>query len=209
MPSFDAVSEVDKHELTNAVDQASRDLGNRYDLRGTDARFELEDNVITQYAPTEHQLDQLLEMLKIRLAGRHIDLRAVEVGEVLTNLAGSRREITIKQGLEQAQAKKINAEADANVLRTVGEAEAAKTEAVGAAEAGARNERADAASGRWRSCRVVSSERAGEEDIRSSSIRLTSRGAPPLAFPLIVARSFDACHAFLALKVHPMWAFAP
>ena len=107
MPSFDAVSEVDKHELTNAVDQASRDLGNRYDLRGTDARFELEDKVITQYAPTEHQLDQLLEMLKIRLAGRHIDLRAVEVGEVLTNLAGSRREITIKQGLEQAQAKKI------------------------------------------------------------------------------------------------------
>ncbi len=107
MPSFDAVSEVDKHELTNAVDQASRDLGNRYDLRGTDARFELEDNVITQYAPTEHQLDQLLEMLKIRLAGRHIDLRAVEVGDVLTNLAGSRRAITIKQGLEQAQAKKI------------------------------------------------------------------------------------------------------
>lgn len=108
MPSFDVISEVDKHELTNAIDQARRDLGNRYDLRGTDARFEQEeDNVITQFAPTEYQLDQLLEMLRLRLAGRHIDLRCIELGDVETNLAGSRRKITIKQGIEQAQAKKI------------------------------------------------------------------------------------------------------
>ncbi len=81
MPSFDVISEVDKHELTNAIDQARRDLGNRYDLRGTDARFEQEDvNVITQFAPTEYQLDQLLEMLRLRLAGRHIDLRCIELG---------------------------------------------------------------------------------------------------------------------------------
>lgn len=107
MPSFDIVSEVDKHELTNAVDQAKRDLGNRYDLRGTDARFEHEGNVITQFAPSEYQLDQLLEMLKLRLAGRKIDLRCIELGDVETNLAGARRTITIKQGIEQAQAKKI------------------------------------------------------------------------------------------------------
>lgn len=108
MPSFDVISEVDKHELTNAIDQARRDLGNRYDLRGTDARFEQEDdNVITQFAPTEYQLDQLLEMLRLRLAGRHIDLRCIELGDVETNLAGARRKITIKQGIEQAQAKKI------------------------------------------------------------------------------------------------------
>ncbi|WP_022977547.1 MULTISPECIES: YajQ family cyclic di-GMP-binding protein [Nevskia] len=108
MPSFDVISEVDKHELTNAIDQARRDLGNRYDLRGTDARFEQEDdNVITQFAPTEYQLDQLLEMLRLRLAGRHIDLRCIELGDVETNLAGARRKITIKQGIEQLQAKKI------------------------------------------------------------------------------------------------------
>jgi uncharacterized protein YajQ (UPF0234 family) len=107
MPSFDIVSEVDKHELTNAVDQASRDLGNRYDLRGTDARFEKVDNVITQFAPSEYQLDQLLDMLRLRLAGRKIDLRCIELGEVQTNLAGARRTVTIKQGIEQAQAKKI------------------------------------------------------------------------------------------------------
>jgi cyclic-di-GMP-binding protein len=107
MPSFDIVSEVDKHELTNAVDQAKRDLGNRYDLRGTDARFEHDENVITQFAPSEYQLDQLLDMLRLRLSGRGIDLRSIELGDVETNLAGARRTITIKQGIEQAQAKKI------------------------------------------------------------------------------------------------------
>jgi uncharacterized protein YajQ (UPF0234 family) len=107
MPSFDIVSEVDKHELTNAFDQAKRDLDNRYDLRGTTARFELDGYVITQHAPSEYQLEQLLDMLHKRLAGRGIDLRAVEAGDVETNLAGARQAITIKQGIEQAQAKKI------------------------------------------------------------------------------------------------------
>ena len=118
MPSFDVISEVDKHELTNAIDQARRDLGNRYDLRGTDARFEQEDdNVITQFAPTEYQLDQLLEMLRLRLAGRHIDLRCIELGDVETNLAGARRKITIKQGIEQLQAKKIIAKIKEDKLK--------------------------------------------------------------------------------------------
>ncbi|MBV8063222.1 MAG: YajQ family cyclic di-GMP-binding protein [Nevskia sp.] len=107
MPSFDIVSKVDKHELTNAVDQAKRELEKRYDLRGTDARFELEEYVITQFAPSEYQLDQLLDMLKPRLAGRGIDLKAIDLGEVETNLAEARRKITIKQGIEQVQAKKI------------------------------------------------------------------------------------------------------
>lgn len=107
MPSFDIVSKVDKHELTNAVDQAKRELEKRYDLRGTNARFELEEYVITQFAPSEYQLDQLLDMLKPRLAGRGIDLKAIDLGEIETNLAESRRKITIKQGIEQAQAKKI------------------------------------------------------------------------------------------------------
>jgi uncharacterized protein YajQ (UPF0234 family) len=107
MPSFDIVSKVDKHELTNAVDQASRDLGNRYDLRGTNSRFELEESVVTQFAPSEYQLEQLLDMLKPRLAGRGIDLRCLELGEVESNLAEARRKITIKQGIEQVEAKKI------------------------------------------------------------------------------------------------------
>ena len=117
MPSFDIVSKVDKHELTNAVDQAKRELTNRYDLRGTSARFELEEYVITQFAPSEYQLDQLLDMLRPRLAGRGIDLRAIELGEIESNLAESRRKITIKQGIEQAQAKKIAAKLKESKLK--------------------------------------------------------------------------------------------
>ena len=107
MPSFDIVSEVDKHEMTNAVDQAKRDLENRYDLRGTGASFSLEGFVVSMTAPSEFNLEQMTEMLHKRLAGRGIDLRALEAGDVETNLAGARQKITIKQGIEQPQAKKI------------------------------------------------------------------------------------------------------
>ena len=107
MPSFDIVSQVNAHELTNAVDQAKRELGNRYDLRGTNARIELEGYVITVAAPAEFQLKQVVDILKPRLAARHIDLRAMDAGPVETNLAEARQKITIKQGIEQVNAKKI------------------------------------------------------------------------------------------------------
>ena len=107
MPSFDIVSKVDQHELVNAVDQAKRKLEDRYDLRGTGASFELDGNVITQRSANEFQHKQILEILRERLAGRHIDLRCLDLGEVETNLAGLRQKITVKEGIEQAQAKKI------------------------------------------------------------------------------------------------------
>lgn len=107
MPTFDVVSQVDKHELTNAIDQAKRDLENRYDLRGTNAGFELDGYVVTQTAPSEYHLEQLLEILHRRLAGRGIDLRCVDPADPEINLAGARQKVTIKQGIEQAQAKKI------------------------------------------------------------------------------------------------------
>ena len=107
MPSFDVVSEVDKHELQNAVDQAKRDLEHRFDLRGTGAKFELEESVITQSAASEFQLQQLTDILHKRLGGRGIDIRSLDEGDVDTNLAGARQKITVKQGIEQAQAKKI------------------------------------------------------------------------------------------------------
>ena len=107
MPSFDIVSQVNQHELTNAVDQAKRELGNRYDLRGTNARIELEGYVITVAAPAEFQLKQVVDILKPRLAARHIDLRAMDPGPVETNLAEARQKITIKQGIEQVNARKI------------------------------------------------------------------------------------------------------
>ncbi|MGQ0619708.1 MAG: YajQ family cyclic di-GMP-binding protein [Panacagrimonas sp.] len=107
MPSFDVVSQVDKHELTNAVDQANRDLSNRFDFRGSDARFVLEEFVITQSGKSEFQLEQMIDILRKRLAGRGIDLRAIEVADPEVNLAGARQKITVKQGIEQPIAKKI------------------------------------------------------------------------------------------------------
>jgi cyclic-di-GMP-binding protein len=117
MPSFDAVSKVDIHELTNAVDQARRELDKRYDLRGSGARFELEGFVISQFAQNEYQLKQLLDILRLRLAARGIDLRCLELGDIETNLAEARRKITVKQGIEQAAAKKLIAQLKASKLK--------------------------------------------------------------------------------------------
>jgi cyclic-di-GMP-binding protein len=109
MPSFDIVSEVDTHELTNAVDQANRELTTRFDFKGVDASFERDDNVITMAAPSEFQLQQMTDILRARLAARKIDTRCLDFGDVDTNLAGARQKITVKQGIERELAKKIGA----------------------------------------------------------------------------------------------------
>ena len=107
MPSFDVVSEVDSHELTNAIDQASRELTTRFDFKGVEATFELDDKDINQTAPSEFQLKQMEDILRARLIARGIDVRCLEFGEVLTNLAGARQKVTVQQGIEQKLAKKI------------------------------------------------------------------------------------------------------
>ena len=107
MPSFDVVSKVDAHELDNAVNQAVRELDKRYDLRGSGARLVLQDYVITLHAQNEFQLGQLLDILRLRLAARGIDARCLELGDVETNLAAARRALTVRQGIEQAVAKKL------------------------------------------------------------------------------------------------------
>ena len=108
MPSFDVVSKLDLHELTNAVDQANRELANRFDFKGTDAVFERsEETVVTLKAPAEFQLKQMLEILKQRLASRHIDIRCAEIADPEVNLATARQNVTLKQGIEQPLAKDI------------------------------------------------------------------------------------------------------
>ncbi len=109
MPSFDVVSEVDKHELTNAVDQANRELTTRFDFKGVDATFVLEEDVISQSAPSDFQLQQMTDILRARLSARKIDTKSLEFGDVETNVAGARQKITVKQGIEQKIAKKIAA----------------------------------------------------------------------------------------------------
>ncbi|WP_240126593.1 YajQ family cyclic di-GMP-binding protein [Thermomonas alba] len=109
MPSFDIVSEVDIHELTNAVDQANRELATRFDFKGVAAKFVREDAVITQSAPSEFQLQQMTDILRARLVARKIDVRCLEFGDIETNLAGARQKVTVKQGIERELAKKLQA----------------------------------------------------------------------------------------------------
>ena len=101
MPSFDIVSEVDTHELTNAIDQANRELSTRFDFKGVDAKFERDDAVVTQSAPSEFQLQQMTDILRARLIARKIDARCLDFGDVETNVAGVRQKITVKQGIER------------------------------------------------------------------------------------------------------------
>ncbi len=107
MPSFDIVSEVDTHELTNAVDQANRELSTRFDFKGVEASFVLDDKLITQSAPSEFQLQQMTDILRARLIARKIDARCLEFGDIDTNLAGARQKITVKQGIERELEKNI------------------------------------------------------------------------------------------------------
>src|SRR5208337_2205661 len=73
MPSFDVVSEIDTHELTNAVDQAIRELSQRFDFKDTGAAFELEETTVSMSAPADFQLKQMLDILKLKIAKRGID----------------------------------------------------------------------------------------------------------------------------------------
>ena len=110
MPSFDVVSEVDKHELTNAVDQANRELTTRFDFKGVDAKFVLEEEkLIKLSAPSDFQITQMADILKRRLCARKIDFRCLEFGDIETNLGGARQSVTVKQGIEQKLAKQIAA----------------------------------------------------------------------------------------------------
>jgi uncharacterized protein YajQ (UPF0234 family) len=107
MPSFDAVSELNAHEVTNAIDQANRELAQRCDFKDTGARFDLKEFTVTLHAEVEFQLKQMLEILKGRLAKRGIDLVCLEVKEPHTNLAAAQQEVILKHGIDQETGKKI------------------------------------------------------------------------------------------------------
>ena len=107
MPSFDIVSKLDDHEMTNAVDQANRELDKRFDFKGSGATFELNDGVVTLKAAAEFHLKQMQDILLQRLSARGIDVRCVDIADPDVNLATARQNVTLKQGIEQALAKKI------------------------------------------------------------------------------------------------------
>ncbi len=107
MPSFDIVSELNQHEVANGVDQASREVDTRFDFRGSDAKFELKDKVITLSAQTDYQLKQMLEMLSQRLAKRGIDVKCMQVGDPVTTLSTAKQVVTLREGIEGELGKKV------------------------------------------------------------------------------------------------------
>jgi len=107
MPSFDTVSELNAHEVANAVDQANRELGQRFDFKDTGAVFELEEFTVKMRAQVEFQLKQMLEILKLRLSKRGIDLSCLEVKDPVVNLAAAVQDVVLKQGIDQEIGKKL------------------------------------------------------------------------------------------------------
>ena len=110
MPSFDTVSELDGHEVTNAVDQANRELEQRFDFRGTGATYSREAKepfVITLKAQAEFQLKQMLDILRLRLSKRGIDVNCMEVKDVDTNLGGARQNVVLKHGIDKDNGREI------------------------------------------------------------------------------------------------------
>jgi len=107
MPSFDIVSEVDHHEVANAVDQANREVATRFDFKGTDSSFELDGNRIALRTESEFQLDQMLDVLYSKLSKRGIDLEGVEADEPEIGAKTATRNVTIREGIDTDMAKKM------------------------------------------------------------------------------------------------------
>ena len=107
MPSFDVVSEFDPHEATNAIDQANREVGNRFDFKGTGAKYTLDNAEVTLEAETDFQLRQMLDILTDKLSRRGIDVGCMKVHD--PDLAGNRarQRVELRQGIDRDLAKRI------------------------------------------------------------------------------------------------------
>jgi uncharacterized protein YajQ (UPF0234 family) len=117
MPSFDIVSEVNLHEIANAVDQTNREIGTRFDFKGTDTRVEHKDAVITIHADNEFQIRQALDILHTKMAKRGIDIAALSEGKIETTINKASLAITVQQGIDQDSARKLVKDIKATKLK--------------------------------------------------------------------------------------------
>mgnify|MGYP003120296094 CR=1 FL=1 len=106
MPSFDVVSEVDTHELTNAVDQANKEVSTRFDFKGTDASFELAQHEVVLSGESTFQLGQMLDIFRIKLSRRGVDVDCMDVQKAEKTGLRVRQKVIIKEGLDSESAKK-------------------------------------------------------------------------------------------------------
>lgn len=131
MPSFDIVSEVDMHELTNAIDQANREIGNRYDFKGTDAKVTEKDNVITMEAQVKFQIGQMYEVVAQRMAKRGIDLDCVEKGKINESNNRATQDLMIRQGINADIGKQITKVIKASKLKVQAQIQGEKVRVTG------------------------------------------------------------------------------
>ena len=108
MPSFDVVSEVDTHELSNAIDQANREIGNRFDFKGSNAKITLKENVVSLEAEVEFQIKQIYDVVTQKMAKRGSDLECVSKGKLVEANKRATQDITINQGISTDIGKKIS-----------------------------------------------------------------------------------------------------
>ena len=107
MPSFDIKSEIDKHELTNAVDQANRVLKNRFDFKDADAEFKLNDNSILLTAKEDFYIKQMASVLQEAIAKRKMDIRILKPGKIEISNNTARQTIELQEGIDRELAKSI------------------------------------------------------------------------------------------------------
>ena len=107
MPSFDVVSEVDHHELANALDQANREIGTRYDFKGSGAAIEQSGNLLTLEAESEFQIKQMVPILKEKMSKRGIDVDCLEFGGLVEMNRRASQEVTVREGLDTDTARKM------------------------------------------------------------------------------------------------------
>jgi uncharacterized protein YajQ (UPF0234 family) len=107
VPSFDIVSEVDMHEVTNAVDQANRELLKRFDFKNTKARFDLEGDQVTLCAPNEFQVKQMFDILLDRFAARRLDTRSLLTSPPQSNVSETSQLVTVRRGIDVDLARQI------------------------------------------------------------------------------------------------------
>ena len=107
MPSFDVVSEVNMDEVVNAVDQSNREVDTRFDFKGKNAKFLLEESQITMRAPDEFQLNQMYDILTSKLAGRKVNIRSLARDPVQTNVSDAWQIVNVRQGIEADLARRL------------------------------------------------------------------------------------------------------
>ena len=107
MPSFDIVSEINAHEVANALDQANREVGTRFDFKGSNAKFEQKEFVITLSAQSDFQLKQMMDILRLKLSKRGIDVQCMKIDDPVVTGSTAKQVVTLREGIDTELGKKV------------------------------------------------------------------------------------------------------